>query len=38
MDKSTNVSIEFDPLKLVLPQAVYTFMLRCNDLNFMWTD
>lgn len=38
MDKSTNVRIEFDPMMLVLPQAVYTFILRCSDLNFTWTD
>jgi hypothetical protein len=38
MDKSTNVQIDFDPVMLVLPQAVYTFMLRCSDLNFTWSD
>lgn len=23
---------------VVIPQAIYTYMLRCSDLNFTWTD
>ena len=37
-DKSTDVAINFDPVMMVLPQAVYTYILRCSDLNFTWTD
>jgi hypothetical protein len=37
-DKSTNVRIDFDPVMIVIPQAIYTHMLRCSDLNFTWTD
>jgi len=38
MDKSSHISIKIDPVLLVLPQAVYTYILRCSDLNFAWTD
>lgn len=38
MDKSSHISIKIDPVMLVLPQAVYTYILRCSDLNFAWTD
>ena len=38
MDKSTNINTEIDPVLLLLPQAVYTYILRCNDLNFGWSD
>lgn len=32
------MKIEFDAIMLVIPQAIYTYMLRCSDLNFTWTD
>jgi len=38
MDKSSHVNIQIEPVMLVLPQAVYTYILRCSDLNFAWTD
>ena len=38
MDKSSHINIRIDPVMLVLPQAVYTYILRCSDLNFGWTD
>ena len=38
LDKSPNYTINFDPLLFVLPQQIYTYILRCSDLNFMYTD
>jgi hypothetical protein len=38
MDKATQVQIQCEPVMLVLPQAVYTYLLRCSDLNFAWSD
>lgn len=38
MDKSSHINIKIDPVMLVLPQSVYTYILRCSDLNFAWTD
>ena len=38
LDRSMKVRIKFSPVQLVLPQAVYTYILRSNDLNLGFTD
>ena len=39
LDKSYQVFIEFTPnLHLKLRQDIYTFLLRCVDLNFAYID
>ena len=37
-DKAAQINIEFGPLLLILPQSIYTYMLRCSDLNTTYTD
>ena len=37
-DKAAQINIKFDPLLLILPQSIYTYMLRCADLNTAYTD
>jgi len=38
LDKSTSISIYFEPVLLVLTQHIYTYILRCSDLNFTYSD
>ena len=39
LDKSYEITIEFDPqLNLRLREDIYTFLLRCIDLNFAYSD
>lgn len=38
MDKAGRVNLTFTPIELILPQSIYTYMLRCGDLNFGFTD
>ena len=38
LDKSGSIRITFDPVLLLLPQQIYTYILRCSDLNFTYTD
>ena len=38
LDASKDIKILFEPVRLILPQAVYTYILKCNDLNFGWSD
>jgi hypothetical protein len=38
LDKSGSIEISFDPVLLVLPQQIYTYILRCSDLNFNYSD
>ena len=37
-DKAAQINIRIDPLLLILPQSIYTYMLRCADLNTAYTD
>jgi hypothetical protein len=39
LDKSYEITIDFDPqLNLRLREDIYTFLLRCVDLNFAYSD
>lgn len=38
MDKAARVNLKFSPIELIWPQSIYTYMLRCGDLNFAYTD
>lgn len=38
MDKAGRVNLSFTPIELIWPQSIYTYMLRCADLNFSYTD
>ena len=38
MDKSGRVNLTFTPIELIWPQSIYTYMLRCGDLNFAYSD
>jgi len=38
LDKSFRIKLQFSPLKLRFKQEIYTYLLRCVDLNFAWTD
>ena len=38
MDKSMNMRIKFQAVYFVLPQFVFTYILRANDLNLGFTD
>lgn len=39
LDKSYEITIEFDPqLNLRFREDIYTFLLRCIDLNFAYSD
>ena len=38
MDKAGRVNLTFTPIELIWPQSIYTYMLRCGDLNFGYTD
>ena len=37
-DKAGEINIQIDPMLLILPQSIYTYMLRCADLNTAYTD
>jgi hypothetical protein len=38
LDFGYKISINFTPLKMHLKQDVFTYLLRCNDLNINHTD
>ena len=38
LDISQHVKVKLSPLKLNFTQEVYTYMLRCNDLNICYSD
>ena len=39
LDKSYEITIDFEPqLNLRLREDIYTFLLRCVDLNFAYSD
>lgn len=38
LDKSMKMSIKFQAVHFVLPQVIYTYILRANDLNLGFTD
>ena len=38
IDKAARVNLIFTPIELIWPQSIYTYMLRCADLNFSYTD
>ena len=38
MDKAAHVNLTFTPIELIWPQSIYTYMLRCGDLNFSFSD
>ena len=38
MDKAARVNLTFTPIELIWPQSIYTYMLRCADLNFSFSD
>lgn len=38
LDISHKISITFSPLIMHLKQDIYTYLLRCNDLNINYTD
>ena len=38
IDKAARVNLVFTPIELIWPQSIYTYMLRCADLNFSYTD
>ena len=38
LDMSPIINLTFQPIQLVLPQSIYTFMLRMVDLNMGYTD
>ena len=38
MDKAAHVNLTFTPIELIWPQSIYTYMLRCGDLNFSYSD
>ena len=38
IDQSTVIDVEFSPFTLVMPQDIYTFILRVLDLNINYQD
>jgi len=38
LDFSQHINVKFTPVKLNLTQEVYTYLLRCNDLNIGHMD
>ena len=38
LDISQHINIESEPIKLKFFQEVYTYLLRCNDLNMCYVD
>ena len=38
LDISYNITLNFSPLIMHVKQDVYTYLLRCNDLNLNYTD
>ena len=38
LDKSYFININMSPIKLRMKQEHYNYLLRCVDLNFVFTD